>query len=496
MLCTADSTLETTLAVRAPSSTRISTGALRALVLGCLAISTPADVLFSPGISWQLLAASPPNAVSPTISVREKAPAPTSTAPLAAPVDAHVGRVPASTELRFNATRWDCDSLSQTLTVYLATQHASQNEFIYSAGRTPWIEDAADASEPLPSIFDEGIPVLENVEQGRIVDSSSTVSGTPPGRDPLIPNSSASKTDAKLPGNSSSGGRAPFTMGGFWALPTKVQGQDTDLGMNMQSVNVGFPLRRPDEKGMWLGIVNFDRLELSSHATLPGTTQPVPSQLWSLQFGTLHTRQLDNGWNVGGMFLFGSASDRPFAAFRDLTMTTALFANHPARNERDSWSVSLFYSPTSQLPYPLPGIAYVWRPTPALEASLGVPASLTYRPTEASTLALTYMPLTNFGARATQSFHGGWSLYSAYEIYNETYFLDARVETQERFYVFDQRVVLGFERAIRAGFALDFAVLYLFDRQLFQGVNFSSGREDTLRFNPGIGVNAQLIWRR
>ena len=266
--------------------------------------------------------------------------------------------------------------------------------------------------------------------------------------------------------------------------------------MNMQSVNVGFPLWQPADFGQLVGIASFERLELSGGGMLPGTMMGVPSQLWSLQLGTMHTRQYDNGWNGGGMFLFGSASDRPFAALRDMTFTAALFASRPARNERDSWNVSLSYSPTSQLPYPLPGLAYVWRPSPQFEAAIGLPASLTYRPTEQYVLALSYVPLTNFSARAARTFDSGWSLYSAYQIYNETYLLADRVETRERFYVFDQRVSVGLERPLKFGFSLDCAALYMFDRQLFQGVNFSSSRQDVLRFDPGVGLNALLVWKR
>ena len=129
-------------------------------------------------------------------------------------------------------------------------------------------------------------------------------------------------------------------------------------------------------------------------------------------------------------------------------------------------------------------------------ASLGMPASLLYRPTDQFTLGITYVPLTNFAARAVQQFSRDWSLYGSYQVYNETYFLAERTETRERFYVFDQRISIGLERALRSGFALDFAVLYMFDRQLFQGVNFSSDRQDVLRFDPGVGLNAQLVWRR
>ncbi len=318
-----------------------------------------------------------------------------------------------------------------------------------------------------------------------------------PGGGVLDTGDAATNASSSAPGMGGPlGGKAPFSMTGFWAPPTSVKGQATDLGMNMQLVNLGFPLWQPDDRGMLVGIANFERLELSGGAMLTGTTQPVPDQLWSLQLGTMHTRQYDNGWDGGGMFLFGSASDRPFAALRDMTFTLALFANRPAKNERDSWNVSLLYSPTAQLPYPMPGLAYVWRPSPKIEASIGVPFSLTYRPTEQISLAVTYVPLTNFNARAARTLDSGWTLYSDYQIYTETYFLADRIESRERFYVFDQRVSVGAERVLRSGFALNCSALYLFNRQLFQGDNFFSDRNDVVRFDPGVGLNANLIWRR
>jgi len=290
--------------------------------------------------------------------------------------------------------------------------------------------------------------------------------------------------------------RSPFGIRGFWAPSTDVDGQSAELGMNSQEVNFMLPLLITKESGMWLATGNFKRLEFSTAAYLTGTAMPVPSQLWSLQLGTMHTRQLDNGWNVGGMFMFGSLSDQPFAALRDMTFTVMSFVNVPARNERDAWNFSLFYSPTSQLPYPLPGVAYVWKPSPQIEAKIGLPAALVYRPTEDITFSLTYTPLTNFNLRAERRLAENWALYTGYQIYNDTYFLADRVEDDQRFYVFDQRVLAGLERRLGQHFVLDFAAAYLFDRQLFQAVNFSDDREDIVKFDPGFGLMAQLTWSR
>lgn len=47
---------------------------------------------------------------------------------------------------------------------------------------------------------------------------------------------------------------------------------------------------------------------------LPDSGLPVPSQLWLVETGFMHVRPLDDGGSIGGNFLFGSASDRPYAA--------------------------------------------------------------------------------------------------------------------------------------------------------------------------------------
>ena len=53
-----------------------------------------------------------------------------------------------------------------------------------------------------------------------------------------------------------------------------------------------------------------------------------------------------------------------------------------------------------------------------------------------------------------------------------------------------------FEQEIGGGFSLELLASYLFDRTLFQGTSFSSGRTDVVAFEPGLGLSAQLLWRR
>ena len=308
--------------------------------------------------------------------------------------------------------------------------------------------------------------------------------------DPIEPSSSRRKKP-------SFGRGAPLSMGGFWAPNTPVVNQPANLQMNAQFARAALPIGIPEEgQPLWLAIAKFGRLELATDAILPDSLEPVPSQFWLVETGVTHIRPLASGSTVGGTFLFGSASDKPFHAGRDLTLMSILFATVPARNQRDDWSFSLFYSPTSQLPYPLPGIAYVWKPDETLEAKIGLPAGIEWRPNDDWELTFNYFPLVNVNAMVRRRLADKLWLFGGYRTDTQIYFLADRVIEKERFYVFDQRAGIGLDQQIGAGFSLEFLASYLFDRELFQGTSFTSGRTDVIEFDPGLGLSLQLLWRR
>ena len=293
------------------------------------------------------------------------------------------------------------------------------------------------------------------------------------------------------------GSSAPVSLGAFWAPPTPVVGQQATLSMNAEFARVGAPLMVPREgEPLWLGIAKFGRLELATEAVLPDSGERVPSQLWLVETGVTHIRPQDDGGTLGGTFLFGTASDQPYAAGRDLTLMAVGFWQKPAANGRDDWSFSVFYSPTSQLPYPLPGVAYVWKPDDTLEAKIGLPGGIEYRPNDDWELSLTYFPLVNVAAVARRRLSEQASFFATYRTDTQIYFLADRLIEEDRFFVFDQRAAIGVERRLAGWFSLESTVSYLFYRTLFQGTSFSSGRRDVVDFDPGIALAVQLLWRR
>ncbi len=195
------------------------------------------------------------------------------------------------------------------------------------------------------------------------------------------------------------------------------------------------------------------------------------------------------------MLRVGSPSDRPYGAWRDLSVTVLGFLTVPAR-ERDAWSFSVFYSPTGQVVFPIPGVAYVWRPNDSLEAKLGIPFSVDYRPTASLAFTANYMPLNNIQVRLQQTIADGWSVYGSYRTLSETFFLSTRVVDRERTYLFDQRLTAGLKRELGAGWTLDLSAAYVFDRRFFQAEKFSGDRRDELSIASGFAGLIELAWTR
>ena len=55
------------------------------------------------------------------------------------------------------------------------------------------------------------------------------------------------------------------------------------------------------------------------------------------------------------------------------------------QGEHNAWLFTLMYSPTSQLNFPIPGVAYSWNPSPQFHANIGLPLQMTCgRPTISS----------------------------------------------------------------------------------------------------------------
>ena len=337
-----------------------------------------------------------------------------------------------------------------------------------------WLDDTTD-----PLLRRLPLPVEPSMEDQLSVDEA------PP---------SVETTRARLGTALGQNDRAPVSVGLWWIPAQDLQDDPGELAMNGEDLELAFPLRvYPD--GIWLALGNVRRLEIVTASRFPDSGLQLPSQLWDIEVGAMRLREFSSGWRAGGMLRVGSPSDQPFAALRDMTVTLLGFLTIP-RGQRDAWSFSLFYSPTAQVIYPIPGIAYVWRPSDQFQANLGVPFSLDYRPTETLSVTASYRPLNQVQVMVRQSLGPSWDLYGGYWVTNQTYLLSERVDRHERTFIFDQRLVLGAQYALGRGWRLDFSSGYVFDRRIFQAERFAGDRTDELSIDPGVVGTLQLMWTR
>jgi hypothetical protein len=279
-----------------------------------------------------------------------------------------------------------------------------------------------------------------------------------------------------------------------WFPDEPVSGQSTHLGYVEQNLSVSFPLwqNATDELSSAIHVCN----ELfNTRAVLPDTLQPFPDELWNIHLSTTYRHLFDNGWIGGGTLSVGSASDKPFEGIREMTIGINSFLRVP-QGEHNAWLFSLAYSNNSQLPIPIPGVAYVWMPNDYFHANIGLPFLLMYRPWDDLTLDFSYMLLTNVRARATYRICPALRIYAGYEWQNESYLLADRVNEEDRFFYYDQRLLGGLQYFFNAHASLDLSGGYLFDRFYFEGRSLSDDHQNRIDVGNGpfLSLQTQIRW--
>jgi hypothetical protein len=281
-----------------------------------------------------------------------------------------------------------------------------------------------------------------------------------------------------------------------WFPSEPVSGQSTNLGYVQQDFSLSFPIWQNGATDEWSVLANLRSEIFHTHAILPDTRQPFPDDLWNIRFGTTYRHLFDNGWIAGGTVTVGSASDKPFHSIDELTAGVNAFLRVP-QGEHNAWLFSLSYSPVSELPYPIPGVAYVWQPSEDFRANIGLPFQVMWRPMDDLTLDLSYMLLTTFHARATYRLCRPLRVYVAYATENEAYLLADRISSNDRFFNVDQRLTAGVQYSLSPRASIDLSSGYIFDHHFFEGKNITSGTS----FNridvgdePYVSLQFRLRW--
>jgi hypothetical protein len=271
-----------------------------------------------------------------------------------------------------------------------------------------------------------------------------------------------------------------------WHPSEPVHGQPTDLEIIRQDLRVSVPVWHEGPDMVALS-ANLRSETLNTDAVLPVSRTPLPDQFWNIGFGGAYTHQFDNGWTAGSNVRLGSASDRPFNNFDELTITSTSFLRIPV-HEHDALILTLSVSNNTDFlnGIPIPGVAYLWQPTDWFRALVGFPfANVMIRPTNDLTIDLSYRFLYTFGGKVTYRFLPAWRVFAGYSSGVESYFLSESPDEHDRLFYSEQRVFAGLGWNIARRVSLDLTGGYAFDRFYTEGHNFQTNSSDRLNIDNG-----------
>jgi hypothetical protein len=279
-----------------------------------------------------------------------------------------------------------------------------------------------------------------------------------------------------------------------WFPEETVSNQNTNLGYLQQNFSLSFPLWQ-DHTDELTGFTHVRGEFFQTHAILPDTGQPFPDDLWNIRVGSSYRHLFDNGWIAGGSVSVGSASDQPFSTFNEVIASVDAFLRIP-QGEHNAWLFSLAYSPTGELAFPVPGVAFVWQPSEQFRAYIGLPFQIMYRPIDDLTLDFSYMLLQTVHARATYRLCQPVRIFAGFDWQNESYFLADRPTEDDRFFYYDKRVTGGVRTILTRHVSLEFAGGYEFDRFYFEGRHFSDRNFNRIDLadGPFASFQCQVRW--
>jgi hypothetical protein len=276
-----------------------------------------------------------------------------------------------------------------------------------------------------------------------------------------------------------------------WYPSASVSEQGTKLGIVRNRVGVELPVWSKDADAV-MASLSVDDSHFSGEALLPDTRRAFPSDLWNIQGGLKHMHQFSSGSSSVLMFDIGSATDKPFNSWRDMSYTVGGFYRKPVKNGRDAWNLGAIYSPLGPFGFPIPIVSYNWNPSERFHLNIGIPFSMNWQPTDKLDLDMSLNP-GGVDALATYKLSDRLSAYGGYQDVSDQYFLSGRVEKKDQFFAIEQRFIAGLRRDLGNGLSLDVNAGYAFDRHYGEGDDQQDLR-DRVNLESSAFLGARLIW--
>jgi hypothetical protein len=253
---------------------------------------------------------------------------------------------------------------------------------------------------------------------------------------------------------------------------------------------------------LWIGerdilalSTGMEYTRFSTGAILPDSHRPFPDDVWNVQLGLNYLRKGEDGRLYGVVASVGSPSDKPFRSFDEIDLGFVGLLQMPARKGRDAWRFMLIYAPSSEVIYPIPGIAYLWNPSDALHVSIGLPPALLWRPTDRWTVNLSYLPPAAANARATYRLLDTLFVYGGFETLEESYLLADRDKRRDRFMGFEERLVAGVRWDFWPYLSWETKGGYAFERSYGVGESWFEDLDDKVDIDPTPFLSTGLCLR-
>jgi hypothetical protein len=239
----------------------------------------------------------------------------------------------------------------------------------------------------------------------------------------------------------------------------------------------------------------WSQLGLGTELRLP-SGQAVPSRLYESEYGLSYRHYENESKFWGATASFGSASDRPFAAKENTTLSaTLLYSNSIDPVSRWVWLLNYSNNRSFANEIPLPGFAYIYRPSKELFTVIGFPfAFLRYQINETWNTQIFLGPYV-YKLELAKTIFGPYQAYTMLDSSLQNYYLDQRIKKENRLFIAETKSVLGFKGPISKVFYWDINAGLAFGRSISESENYKIDKTDHLLLENRLFVGSQISAR-
>ncbi len=262
----------------------------------------------------------------------------------------------------------------------------------------------------------------------------------------------------------------------------------TDLDLNV-------PIHMPNITDRILSFqVKVGMRDFGTPALLPNTISEFPDPLFDVGLGVTYKWNTPGHWKLGYNFSVMAPSDDPFDSKNDVRVGANLFARTPS-GDRDEWLFYVHYLSTRDYLHdvPLPGAAYIWKPTPKYTFVIGAPlAMMDLRFNEKTYWKTSYLLLRKLSTEAGRNLTKEIVQFVGFDWDQQDYYRSSNKDLDDKLTYHEKRVTGGFRYTLSPGTSFELAGGYAFQRFWYEGLDYGDRHYNRLNIDDGGFAQARL----